>query len=143
MKKRGIHCIEVFLVYNWLALRLLLFLDIMYYRNPHYKGLHHCIYLVKSARLSITQTFCSRRLHHLMCCLRVDNDPNHPSLVYSQVPFIFCLSFAVVVVLTLNPATEVQVEEDAGTVDLTITAPKPAECPYNVTIGTMAGTAEG
>ena len=47
------------------------------------------------------------------------------------------------VVLTLNPATEVQVEEDAGTVDLRITASKPAVSPYNVTINTMAGTAEG
>ena len=47
------------------------------------------------------------------------------------------------VVLTLGPATKVQVEEAAGTVDLTITAPKPAKCPYNVTISTMAGTAEG
>ena len=47
------------------------------------------------------------------------------------------------VVLTLNPATEVQVEEDAGTVDLTITASRPAVSPYNVTISTMAGTAEG
>ena len=51
-------------------------------------------------------------------------------------------SFAVVV-LTLNPANEVQVEEDAGTVDLTITASKPAVSPYNVTISTMPGTAEG
>ena len=48
-----------------------------------------------------------------------------------------------VVVLTLGPATEVQVEEDAGTVDLTITASRPAVSPYNVTISTMAGTAEG
>ena len=48
-----------------------------------------------------------------------------------------------VVVLTLGPATKVQVEEDAGTVDLTITASKPAVSPYNVTINTMAGTAEG
>ena len=48
-----------------------------------------------------------------------------------------------VVVLTLGPATKVQVEEDAGTVDLTITASRPAVSPYNVTISTMAGTAEG
>ena len=47
------------------------------------------------------------------------------------------------VVLTLDPVTEVQIEEDAGTVDLRITASKPAECPYNVTISTMAGNAEG
>ena len=47
------------------------------------------------------------------------------------------------VVLTLNPATEVQVGEDVGTVNLTISASRTAVSPYNVTISTMAGTAEG
>ena len=50
-------------------------------------------------------------------------------------------SFAVVL-LMLDPDTEVQ-EEDVGTVNLTITASKPAEFSYVVTINTMAGTAEG
>ena len=58
-----------------------------------------------------------------------------------MVKFIYLLSFAVVI-LTLDPVTEPQ-EEDVGTVDLTITASKPAEFPYNVTINTRAGTAEG
>ena len=57
-----------------------------------------------------------------------------------MVKFIYLLSFAVVI-LTLEPVAEV--EEDVGAVDLTITACKPAECPYNVTLNTRAGTAEG
>ena len=50
-------------------------------------------------------------------------------------------SFAVVL-LTLDPDTEVQ-EENVGTVNLTITASKPAEFSYEVMISTVAGTAEG
>ena len=45
------------------------------------------------------------------------------------------------VILTLDPVAEV--EEDVGTFNLTITASKPAECPYNVTLNITAGTAEG
>ena len=50
-------------------------------------------------------------------------------------------SFAVVL-LTLDPDTVV-LEEDVGTVNLTITASKAVEFPYNVTINTRDGTAEG
>ena len=46
-----------------------------------------------SQQHSVLLIFCSCRLHQLICCLRVDNDPKHPSLVYGQVPFIFCLIF--------------------------------------------------
>ena len=46
------------------------------------------------------------------------------------------------VLLTLDPDTEVQ-EEEGGTINLTITASKPAEFSYEVMISTMAGTAEG
>ena len=50
-------------------------------------------------------------------------------------------SFAVVL-LTLDPDTVV-LEEDVGTVNLTITVSKPVEFPYNVTINTRNGTAKG
>ena len=53
------------------------------------------------------------------------------------------LYYFAVVLLTLYPVTEVLVEENAKRVDLIITASKPAEFSYNVTMCTMAGTAEG
>jgi len=65
------------------------------------------------------------------------------SLAYGQVHLFAVLYSFAVVLLTLGPATEVLVEENAQRVNLIITASKPAESPYNVTICTMAGTAEG
>ena len=66
----------------------------------------------------------------------------HSSLVYNQVHLFSVLYSFAVLQLRLVPVTK-PLKEDVGTVDLTITASKPVEFPYNVTISTVAGTAEG
>ena len=64
--------------------------------------------------------------------------------MHGEVPFLCHLCYFAVVVLKLGLVLEPQpLEEDVGTVNLTITANKPGEVSYNVTISTVAGTAEG